>query len=250
MEVVIIEDEQYTAEDLVNKVKSSAPDVTIVSVLKSIKEAIDYLSHNPQPDLFFSDIQLGDGLSFEIFGHFKTSAPVIFITAFDEYALKAFKANGIDYILKPFNSKAISDSITRFKSFAGKRNGNQIDELLSYLKAHPARQSSILVYQNDKIIPIRIPDIALVYTENELVKVLCDDGKQLFANTTLEELSKSLGDRFFRANRQFLVNRKVVKDVSQYFGRKLTVNLSINFSERITVSKEKASLFLDWLKNT
>lgn len=120
--------------------------------------------------------------------------------------------------------------------------------LLIFKITNPAKQSSILVYQKDKIIPIAVFDIALIYTENELVKIFCTDGRQIVANATLEELTRTLGDTFFRANRQFLISRKVVKDVSQYFGRKLTVNLIINFSKKIVVSKEKVPLLLNWLK--
>lgn len=249
MNIVIIEDEQYTAEDLAKNIRNTLPDATIQAILKSVKEATAYLKSNAHPDLFFSDIQLGDGLSFEIFKTIKTSTPVIFITAFDEYALKAFQANGIDYILKPFSSKTIADAVNKFKGLiANKSETNKIDQLLTYLQENrQSKQSSILVYQRDKIIPINSADIALFYTENDLVKVICFDGKQYTANSTLEELEKSMGADFFRANRQYIINRKIILDVSQYLGRKLSVNLKLNLKDKILISKEKSSTFLNWL---
>lgn len=249
MNIVIIEDEQYTAEDLAKNIKNAIPDVTIQATLQSVKEAIAYLKTNEHPDLFFSDIQLGDGLSFEIFKSIKTSTPVIFITAFDEYALKAFQANGIDYILKPFNSKTISDALNKFKTLtSNKSETNKIEQLLTYLHLNQQlKQSSILVYQKDKIIPVNSANIALFYTENDSVKVICFDGKQYTANSTLEELEKNMGTEFFRANRQYIINRNAIIDVSQYFGRKLYVNLKLNHKEKVLISKEKSSTFLNWL---
>jgi two-component system response regulator LytT len=249
MNIVIIEDEQYTAEDLAKNIRKAMPDVIIQAILKSVKEAIAYLKSNAHPDLFFSDIQLGDGLSFEIFQNINTSTPVIFITAFDEYALKAFQANGIDYILKPFNSKTIADAINKFNTLtSNKSEANKIDQLLNYLQENnQAKQSSLLVYQKDKIIPVNGADIALFYTENDSVKVICLDGKQYTTNSTLEELEKSMGTDFFRANRQYIINRKIILDVSQYFGRKLAVNLKLNFKDKILISKEKSAVFLNWL---
>lgn len=249
MNIVIIEDEQYTAEDLAKNIRNALPDATIQAILKSVKEATAYLKNNAHPDLFFSDIQLGDGLSFEIFKTIKTSTPVIFITAFDEYALKAFQANGIDYILKPFNSKTIADAVNKFKSLtSNKPETNKIDQLLAYLQENrQAKQNSILVYQKDKIIPVNNADIALFYTESDSVKVICFDGKQYTTNSTLEELEKNMGTDFFRANRQYIINRKAILDVSQYFGRKLAVNLKLNLQDKVLISKEKSSAFLNWL---
>jgi DNA-binding LytR/AlgR family response regulator len=247
MNAIIIEDEQYTAEDLQRNINKVSPDIKIQAVLTSVKKAISYLKNNPHPNLFFSDIQLGDGLSFEIFKSVKTSAPVIFITAFDEYALNAFNANGVDYILKPFNSKTIADSINKFKTLTSNKSENNIDKLLSYLQNTQSKPGAILVYQRDKIIPLNANEIALLYTENEIIKVFCFNGKQFITNKTLEESEKILGPDFFRANRQHLINRKAIADVSQHFGRKLLLNLNVFYTETVLISKERSSTFLDWL---
>ncbi|MBL7936948.1 MAG: response regulator transcription factor [Bacteroidia bacterium] len=250
MNVIIIEDEQYAAEDLQKNINLASPDIKILAILNSVKEATTYLKNNPHPDLFFSDIQLGDGLSFDIFKSIKTSAPVIFITAFDEYALSAFNSNGVDYILKPFTAKTITDAVNKFKTLTTPiKSENNIDKLLSYLQTKEKRSGSILVYHRDKIIPLNADAVALLYAENEVVKVLCFDGKQFVTNNTLEESEKALGLVFFRANRQHLINRKSIVDVSQHFGRKLLLNLSINYPEKILVSKERSTTFLSWLSN-
>lgn len=246
MDVIIIEDEQYTAEDLRKNIEKGDPDINVKKTLMSVKEATAYLQNNPHPDLFFSDIQLGDGLSFEIFKSIKTTTPVIFITAFDEYALNAFNANGVDYILKPFNFQTIVDAINKFKALTSPK-ANNIEKLLNYLQLKQNKQGTVIVYYKDKVIPVNGEDIALFYTENDLVKVLCFDGKEYITNLTLEESEKNMGSDFFRANRQYLINRKAIIDMSQHFGRKLLLNLKIIHKERILISKEKSVSFLSWL---
>lgn len=246
MDVIIIEDEQYTAEDLKKNIRKADPDITVRKILMSVKETTAYLQSNPHPDLFFSDIQLGDGLSFEIFKSIKTTTPVIFITAFDEYALNAFHANGIDYILKPFNFQTIAEAIKKFKVLTSLKTNN-VEKLLTYLQHQQHKQNSVIVYYKDKVIPVSSDDIALFYTENDLVKVLCFDGKEYITNLTLEESEKNMGIDFFRANRQYLVNRKVIVDMSHHFGRKLLLNLRIAHKESILVSKERSVSFLNWL---
>lgn len=246
MDVIIIEDEQYAAEDLKKNLKKADSAIMVRKILMSVKEATAYLQNNAHPELFFSDIQLGDGLSFEIFKNVKTTTPVIFITAFDEYALNAFNANGIDYLLKPFNFHTIADALNKFKALTSPK-ANNIEKLLTYLQHKQIKQGSIIVYYKDKIIPINSDDIALFYTENDLVKVLCFDGKEYITNLTLEESEKNMGIDFFRANRQYLVSRKAIIDMSQHFGRKLLLNLKITHKESILVSKERSVSFLEWL---
>lgn len=250
MKIAIIEDEPLTAEDLTETILKVDPNAIITTCLSSVKEAVSYFQKNEKPDLIFSDIQLGDGLSFEIFNSLSISTPVIFCTAYDEYALNAFKANGIDYILKPFTKKIIADALTKYREL--KNNFSQIatsyETILELFENRKNQQpTSVLVYIKDKIIPIKLSDIALFYIENEITHLMTFSQKIHSINKTLEELETITGQSFFRANRQYLINHKAIKDASQYFHRKLTVNLSIPFAERITVSKVKASDFLNWL---
>jgi len=251
MNLVIIEDERLVADDLEKNIRKLIPENLNIVQLRSVKEAIAYFKSHLEPDMIFSDIQLGDGLSFEIFIAVKLTAPVVFCTAYDVYALDAFKANGIDYILKPFTKQTLESALNKYHQLKKLFSGNvqqPYTKLLDVLGSRGEPQaSSILVYFQDKIIPIKLEDIALFYIENDITKLLTFSGKAYFPNKNLDELEKLAGNQFFRANRQFLVYRKVIIDVSSYFSRKLSLNLTINFPDKITVSKEKASQFLEWL---
>lgn len=250
MKIVIIEDEKLTADDLAETILKIVPDAKIISVLHSVSTAISWFLKNDDPDLIFSDIQLGDGLSFEIFKKISTNVPVIFCTAYDEYALKAFDANGIDYILKPFDKSTIEAAFNKYNRLKNKfsENSSALDNVIQLFenkKKH--NQGSVLVYHKDKIVPVRLEDIALFYIENEITYLLTFAQKSYTINKTIEELEKIASDDFFRVNRQFLVNRKAIKEASHYFARKLSLTLTIPYKETITVSKLKVSEFLDWL---
>ena len=250
MRVVIIEDEQHTAEDLAETILKVDIKAQIIASLRSVKEAVTYFQKSEKPDLIFCDIQLGDGLSFEIFNKIPIKSPVIFCTAYDEYALKAFKANGIDYILKPFTEKTIQKSLEKYKDLKHSFINNvpsykTIIELLEGRRNQ--KQVSVLVYHKDNIIPVKVDDIALFYIEYEVTHLITFDQKQYSISKTLEELEKITGSDFYRANRQFLINRKAIANASQYFARKLSVSLIIPFKEKIIVSKEKSRDFLNWL---
>lgn len=251
MNIVIIEDEPIVADDLELSISQLIDEPGTIVKLQSVKEAIAYLEGPHKTDLIFSDIQLGDGLSFEIFMALPTTAPVIFCTAYDEYALDAFKANGIDYILKPFTTQTLQRALERYsqlkKIFLADQpvQYNALMELLT--NKTNAQSSSVLVYHQDKIIPIKLEDIALIHLAHETAHLLTFAGKTFYPNKNLDELEKLGGNYFFRANRQFLVSRKAIVDVSSFFSRKLSLNLNVAFTERIVVSKGKASQFLAWL---
>jgi len=250
MKIVIIEDEQHTADDLAETILKVDARAKIMASLRSVKEAISYFQKNENPDLIFCDIQLGDGLSFEIFTKLSITSPVIFCTAYDEYALKAFKANGIDYVLKPFTEKTIQKSLKKYEEL----KNNFINNIPSYKTIlellegrRNQKQVSVLVYHKDNIIPVKVDDIVLFYIEYEVTHLIDFDKKQYSINKTLEELEKIAGSDFYRANRQFLINRNAIANASQYFNRKLSVNLIVPFKGKIIVSKEKSSNFLNWL---
>jgi DNA-binding LytR/AlgR family response regulator len=250
MKIVIIEDEQLTADDLAETILKVSPGVQIIAKLSSVKDAVAWFRKNEQPNLIFSDIQLGDGLCFEIFRKQSVSTPVIFCTAFDEYALAAFKANGIDYILKPFDEQTIANALTRYKELERKFLGSnqQIEKILQLFENRTnQKQGSVLVYHKDKILPVKLDDIALFYIELEITYLITFGQKTFTISKSLEELEETTGNSFYRANRQYLVNRKAIKEASQYFARKLSLSLSIPFSETIIVSKVKVPDFLNWL---
>lgn len=251
MTIVIIEDEILVGDDLERNIRNLIPGVLEIVQLRSVKESIAYLSESSSPDLIFSDIQLGDGLSFEIFIAVKLEVPVIFCTAYDEYALDAFKANGIDYILKPFSTDTLESALKKYsqlKRIFSVAQTPQYDALIQLLSSKNLQTaSSILVHHLDRIIPVQLKDIAMFYLQNEVIHMLTFSGKTYYPNKNLEELERLSGSTFFRANRQFLICRNAIVDVSSFFSRKLSINLNISFSEKIIVSKGKASQFLTWL---
>lgn len=251
MNIVIIEDERLVAGDLEKNIRKLVDVELNIVQLRSVKESIAYFKENPAPDLIFSDIQLGDGLSFEIYIAVPLVSPIIFCTAYDQYALDAFNANGIDYILKPFTKQTLERALnkyTQLKKLFSNEDPKRYSNLLELLAARDTtRTSSILVYYKDKILPVKIDDIALFHIENDITHLLTFSGKTYYPNKNLDELEKLTGTSFFRANRQFLVCRKAIIDVSSFFSRKLSLNLSINFKEKVIVSKVKAPEFLEWL---
>jgi two-component system response regulator LytT len=250
MKIVVIEDEQLIAEDLMDVLRQVNSDIDIVAHLSSVQEGIDFFSVNQEIDLIFSDIQLGDGLSFEIFKKLKLTTPVIFCTAYDEYALEAFKVNGIDYILKPYSKVSISEALERYKSLRAKFvSGIQnFSDSMEAMSNGNSSGSTLLVHHREKIIPLKLSEIALAYIRNEMVYLKTFEGVNYLINKSLDELDNTLGDEFYRANRQFILNRNAVKDVTTFLTRKYSVNLTIPFSEQIMVSKEKMTSFLKWLR--
>lgn len=251
MKIVIIEDEKLTAQDLELVLHEVNPEIEIVHILPSVKQAINYFKNHPEPDLIFSDIQLGDGLSFDIFDEVSVKAPIIFCTAYDEYALQAFQQNGIDYVLKPFSAEAIQSALDKYQRFTDvfSRPMDQLKELRTLLGQNTRPiSSSILVYHREKIIPIKIADIAVFYIENQMTHLVTFDEKTYYLNKTLDQLERKCGPDFFRANRQYLINRQAVREASHHLSRKFTVKLNVPLPKSINVSKEKLPDFLAWLE--
>lgn len=252
LKVVIIEDEKYTAKDLAETLKKIDNDIDIVSILSSVEEALVFFRVENVFDLIFSDIQLPDGLSFDIFKTIKIKVPVIFCTAYDKYALEAFDANGIDYLLKPFSKASVSKALDKYTALRAnfKTPDTNLDKLIYQLEQQISHKSnSIIVYQGDKILPIELNLIALFYLEDNYIFALTFDSKKYILTQNLEELETLCGNDFFRANRQYLVNRKAIKDASKYLNRKILINLKVNHPEQILVGKLKTTLFIQWLAN-
>ena len=250
MNIVIIEDEKLTATNLAETIITVDPDVQITAILSSVQSAVSWFQQHEQPDLIFSDIQLGDGLCFEIFKTIPVHAPVIFCTAYDEYALKAFDANGIDYILKPFDKATIEEAFQKYHKLKDSFTGTfaNLDHIIQLIEnKRKQAKASVLVYKQDKIIPVRFEDIAIFYIDNEITRLVTFDHKTFTINKTMEKVEEISPDDFFRVNRQFLIHHKAIKEASQYFGRKLSVSLTVPFPEKITVSKNRVPAFLNWL---
>jgi len=253
MNIVIIEDEALTAQDLSDILMELPEKIHISKTLSSVSEALTYFNEFNPPDLIFSDIQLGDGHSFEIFRQVKISCPVIFCTAFDEFAIDAFRNNGIDYLLKPFTRKMIWETIQKYfqlRQVLSRNHTGYMDLPSSADWSNPPRKNgSLLVSWKDKIIPVKIHDIALFGIEHKMTQLVTFNNQKYYINQTLEELELLCGPAFYRANRQYLVNKDCVQEAMQYFARKLVLKLKVEGKYEVVISKNRVPDFLEWLKN-
>ncbi len=251
MKVIIIEDEFRTAQELKSMLLSIDNDIEIEAILGSVSKAIDWFAHHPMPEIIFSDIELGDGLSFEIFKNLCIKVPIIFCTAFDEYAIRAFEANSIDYLLKPIDEAMLQKSLGKYlnlKEYLGNGQGAlNLERVIDQMNI--AYKQTLLVSYREKIIPIKLQDVVFIYTSNGLVYLELIDHKRFTISYTLEQLESMLDPKdFFRANRKFIINKAFVDNIEHYFNRKLFVICKIASPEKIIISRAKANLFLQWLE--
>ena len=247
MKALIIEDELMAAKTLKKLLGEVSPDTEIVGVLESIEDSVDWISQHPMPDLIFMDIHLADGSSFTIFDRVTVTCPVIFTTAYDEYALKAFEVNSIDYLLKPISKEALERAVAKYHNLGRGLEQQQLEALLKHLGAKPKFKSCFLLPERDKLVPLPTSDIAYAYIDTKTVKLVTFDDKTFYMNQTLDDILAQLDPQmFFRANRQFLISRNAVKDVSVWFGNKLAINLTVETPEKVIVSKARVAKFKAW----
>lgn len=250
MKALIIEDETAAARNLKMLLAASYPEIDVIGTIESVAEAVAWFGANPTPELVFMDIHLADGNSFRIFDSVKIECPIIFTTAYDQYALDAFRVNSIDYLLKPIKQSDLERAVGKLltlTSAASREYVGRTQEMVE--KANNKSNSTLLVQVKDKIIPISTEDIAFFYTSNERVSVTTLDGRCYPVDGTLEGHYGALStEQFFRANRQFIIARRAIRDMSVWFGSRLAVNLSVDTPERIIVSKARTSEFKAWLQ--
>lgn len=245
MKILLIEDEPLIAEDLAADILAFRPDSQIVAVLRSVAEASAYLRAHHDYQLIFSDIQLGDGTSFDLFGNIPIHAPIIFCTAYDQFAIQAFQTNGIAYLLKPYAQEHLREAIEKYERLSAPPP--QLDALLRDFRRPSATQQSLLVFHKDKIIPVRFEQVALFYLRHEATMLLDQQGHHYTIQQSLSDVEQLVGPAFYRASRQHLVARSAIREVVQHHSRKLLLELHLSFPEPITISKEKVHNFLDWL---
>ena len=247
--VVIVEDETAAAVNLRSMLKSINPDVDVLYVLESVEEAVEYFSQGVEADVVFMDIHLADGDSFRIFKSVDIAIPIIFTTAYDEYALEAFKVNSIDYLLKPFKEEDLKRALEKLQRLTTTERATateRAENMVASTESDTLR--TILVRFKDKLIPVSMEDVAYFYTFSERVTLTTLDGTTYTIDKTLETLTQQLdANKFFRANRQFIVSRKAVKDIAVWFGSRLALNLVIETPERIIISKARVPEFKRWL---
>ena len=247
MRAVIIEDETAASRNLKVLLATSHPEIDVVATLESVAESVEWFESNEAPDLVFMDIHLADGNAFRIFDRVAISSPIIFTTAYDQYALEAFKVNSIDYVLKPIKQEELERAIGKFTSLTQSALGDYSRRVSQMVEQ--SRSKTLLAHVKDKIIPIGEEEIAFFYTSNEQVTLTTIEGKCYPIDGTLESLiGEFAGGSFFRANRQFIIARRAIKDISVWFGSRLAVNLTVATPERIIVSKARASEFKTWLQ--
>lgn len=248
MKALIVEDENLASRHLKN-VLDEVGDITVISTLESISEALEWFRNNTCPDIVFMDIHLADGIAFEIFNHINISCPIIFTTAYDEYALKAFKVNSVDYLLKPIEVSDVQAALKKIKALSGQETiQNTIAGLVDYFRKEQKYKTHFLIQaKGDKLLPVRVNDLACFQIDTGMVKALTFDGKCYHLDYTLDDLSDKLDPfQFFRANRQFIVSREAIKDVDLWFSGKLAVNIKVDASCKIVISKARVPEFKSW----
>jgi len=250
MKAVIIEDELIATQNLQRLINQVADDIQVIAVLQSVEESIDWFSLNAAPDVLFLDIHLADGSSFSIFEKVKIPCPIIFTTAYDEYALKAFEVNSIDYLLKPISHKNLERALQKLRDLVTTKTDNTdviANVLAAFKQTNKVYKSNFLIPHKDKFIPLAIHKIACFYTENKMVKIITEDNQSYSLDSSLEDLFTQLDPAlFFRANRQYIVSHKAIKDISVWFGSKVSINLTVVVPEKIIVSKARVSEFKTW----
>jgi DNA-binding LytR/AlgR family response regulator len=252
LNVVIIEDEKFAIDKLKNILSELVPDINFAAIITSVKEGIDYFSGSPKRDLIFCDIHLTDGLSFEIFNRFQIDAPVIFTTAYDEFIMKAFDYNSIDYLLKPVNIQELSKALQKYKSLQQhfSHSANKLTNLLEYIGA--PRKTRMIVKKGLENIAIKMEDIVLFYTENKMVYLIDKQKSKYVYDKNLSLLELELDPvLFFRANRKYVVNINFIKSYKTYEKVKLILELSVpDIQHQIIVSQETAPEFKKWLSGS
>ena len=249
MKAVIIEDEKIAADLLKNLICQLDENIEVVTILQTVEDSVEWLSINQHPDILFVDIHLADGSSFSIFEKTEVKCPIVFTTAYNEYALKAFEVNSIDYLLKPINKDDLQRALNKYKNL----KGNEVNyrEFVNRFLAETGKVNSykeyFLVPERDKLIPLAAKDIAYVYIDLKLIKAVTYSDKVYYLNQNLDEMMNQLNPKmFFRANRQYIIAHDAIKDVSIWFGNKISLNLTIPTEEKIIVSKARVSEFKNW----
>lgn len=251
MKTVIIEDEKAAIRNLTASLAEVNPEIEILATLDSISETIEWFGSHALPDLVFMDIHLADGSAFEIFQHIDIRCPIIFTTAYDEYALKAFKVNSVDYLLKPIGEEDICNALEKLEILRGKTTEfpftTKLEGLIQTLKQQESYKTHFLIPQKgDKLVPLSADSVLYFFISEGSVKAITGQ-KEYMLTQTLDELTETLNPaRFFRVNRQYLIARQAIKDIDLWFNGRLVVNLTIHTPEKILVSKVRVADFKEW----
>jgi len=249
MDIAIIEDEILAAERIQLLVKNYDPSINIVASLESIEESVEWLQTHTHPDLLVADIHLSDGYCFEIFKKVNYQKPVIFTTAFDNYALDAFKLFSIDYILKPVTAAALATSFNKYKNLAGTLVNTNYTMLSEQVKADVNKyKDRFLAKVGQRSFFLQANEVAYFFADNKIVYLVDREGNRFIINFTLEKLEPLLDPHdFFRINRKMIINCRAIEQVKPYFNNRLKLTLKgIKADEEIIISRERVGDFKEW----
>ena len=250
MKVVIIEDEAPAFRRLQKILDEIDPTIEIIEVIDSVEDAVKYLKHHHLPELIFMDIQLSDGISFEIFDQVSVTCPVIFTTAFDDYVLRAFKVNSIDYLLKPIKREDLESSLAKFRSLAHQYAPNPTDytEVLRQIRQDQKKyKQRFLIRQGEKMISVGIDEIAYFQLRNGVVSLHTWQQRSFILDFNLDEILQQVNPQvFFRANRQFIVHVQAIQVAHKYHKGKILLEVQPEPSEQVIISAERAAEFKQW----
>jgi DNA-binding LytR/AlgR family response regulator len=247
MRVLIIEDELPAAQKLERLLKEIDNKIEIVEFLESVEQSINWIAQHAHPDLIMMDIQLSDGLCFEIFENIEISIPVIFTTAYDEYALRAFKVNSVDYLLKPVDPHALSKALYKFNNIHGEYNTQPVQNLLSQIR--PKTKERFLIRIGEHFRSVQTSDIACFYIIERCTFLSTANNKSYPLDYSLDQVEKLVDtNKFFRINRNYIINIAAIKDIITYSSSRLKLILK-DWSEKdeILVSRERVKIFKEWM---
>lgn len=247
MRILIVEDETAAYENLVDILKGIDPSIKIAGYTESITQTIRWLQNNQMPDLILMDIHLSDGSAFSIFNSIEIETPVIFTTAYDQYAIEAFRVNSIDYLLKPVKSEDMERALAKFRKWTRKDILDYLAQIALLTQVQKFRDK-LLIPVKDKLVPVSMEEISFFYTSDKSTRVYLKNGKWYPYSRTLEQIEESLNPKdFIRANKQFVIARSSVVNITIWFDSRLLITPDVESPERIYVSKNKAAEFKAWL---
>jgi len=249
MKILIVEDETVACENLISILNEIDPSIEVIGNTESIRQTVLWLQTNPSPDLILMDIHLSDGSAFSIFDTIEVETPIIFTTAYDEYAIDAFKVNSVDYLLKPIKADELQRALYKLSKWT-RTEVMQYLTRITQLNPVNRHKERILVPIKDKLIPVDLRDVSCFYTTDKTTRICLSNGDCYPYSKTLEQISTSLSPNdFFRANKQFIIARNAVKNITIWFDNRLLITLDIETPERIYISKNKAAEFKLWVVN-
>lgn len=254
LSILIIEDEFTAGNYLKQLILELYPRVEILDIIPTVKESIEWLNSNNEPDLIFMDIHLSDGSSFSIFENIDIKCPIVFVTAYDQYAIKAFETNSIGYILKPIEPSSIKKSVDKFlnnRQDPKKGNFNDIREIIRNIKIENKQyKQNFLVQIKDKLFTLESKKILYFYTEQKIARAVIEPNSEYQLEYNIEEITCIVDPyHFFRVNRQYIINRNAIKEVVVWFNGKLMIKTGLDKSIKIEVSKARVQEFKKWLGN-